>query len=1429
MTDPAPLLDRAREHRKARQWVDAVSVCRQILDITPNNPEALCLMGMIELDQGHYDQSIGLLQQAIRQFPDPPATAYYSLGLAFHMTDRIEEALIHYDHSLRIRPDYVDALNNHAVALRRIGANAGAIQSYQQALVFAPDRADIYYNLGNVMRDCGKTPEAISLFEKAVDLLALAGPKANRILYSASHNNVGQVYADISNHAKAIFHFEQAIALNPDNGETYHNFANVLHDQGKQSACLASYDKALALKPLYPEARLARAIACIPVLFDHESEIDPSRTEITKELNALERWFDADRLALGHQAVGVSQPFFLAYQERNNRDILAHYGRICVRLMEEWQKSRQPIPPLSQPSPRIRVGFVSSHFHDHSVWNALTKGWLRHLDRQLIETHVFYFGHRIDAETQWAMANTTSFQNISNDLETSVRAIESKNLDILIYPEIGMAPTALKLASLRLVPIQMTSWGHPETSGLPTMDYYLSAEDFEPPEADRYYTEKLVRLPHLGCCYEPLDIPEASIDPATLGINTALPVLLSPGMVFKYGPAHDRVFVEIARRLGACQIVFFIGKLDVLTERFRNRLRAAFDAAGQNFEATCLFIPWQDRPAFYSLLKQSTLFLDTIGFSGFNTAIQAIECGLPVVTREGQFMRGRLGSGILRRMGMPELIASSDDDYIEKAVRLVTDDAYRFLIRSRIIEHRHHLFNDTAPVTGLQTFLLEIMNKVSPPPPPVTILDVLKMARDQEHKKNPEAAEALYRQILAVYPKQPDALHRLGLLASATGRHEEGEALINQAIMSVPDPLDVYYFNLGRIQNILKKFSAACASYKAAIRITPDYADAYANLGATLRLMGRNDEALASLQKAITLSPDEASFHYNLGNFFRHQNQHIEAMNAYQMALACVRTTDPVLHAAIHNNIGLTFQNTGSPSEAISHFQKAIELNPADCGAYHNSAGILRDQGKLEECLAAYQKAMQADPLYVEARWAYTTAHIPLLYDKESDQEPARNLFLQRLGELNQWFDDGHQNLGYRAVGTSQPFFIAYQEKNNRDLLHQYGMLCSRLMKIWDDQQTFPQNPANRLSPPHLPIRVGIISSHFHDHSVWRAITKGWLSHFNPALIETYLFQSSSMLDNETRWAKTRASSFQTISSDPGTAAQTIRARDLDVLIYPDIGMDPLSVKLASLRLCPIQMVSWGHPETSGLPTIDYYLSADDFEPPEADNYYSERLVRLPHLGCCYHSQKVFVADPDLAGLGIRSDAPILMAPGMSFKYAPQHDHVFVDIARALGNCQIVFFISRDTLSERLQKRIRLAFEKAGLEPDKYIVFIPWQNQSAFFGLMHKAKVFLDTIGFSGFNTAIQAIECGLPVVTREGQFMRGRLARGILHRMGMPELIASTNAEYVKKAVQLVMDPDYHASIRNRIIERRGDLFEDAVPVKALENLLLDLVNGTH
>jgi predicted O-linked N-acetylglucosamine transferase (SPINDLY family) len=290
-----------------------------------------------------------------------------------------------------------------------------------------------------------------------------------------------------------------------------------------------------------------------------------------------------------------------------------------------------------------------------------------------------------------------------------------KKLDVLIYPEIGMDPLTLLLASLRLAPVQAATWGHPETTGLPTMDLFISADGLEPSRASENYTEQLIRLPNLGVYVEPLSPAILKTGLRSLDLPTNEPILLCAGAPFKYSPIHDHVWVRIAEGLkkklfsksSGGRLVFFRSRREAMDRMLENRLRAVFDRAGVEFDRHVSIIPNLDRPRFFGLMRQSALMLDSLGFSGFNTALQAIECDLPVLSFEGEFMRGRLASAILRRLDLPELVATTTEEFIEKAIALAGDAGRRKKLRDQIIERRNVLFHDLAPVRALERHLTD--------------------------------------------------------------------------------------------------------------------------------------------------------------------------------------------------------------------------------------------------------------------------------------------------------------------------------------------------------------------------------------------------------------------------------------------------------------------------------------------------------------------------------------------------------------------------------------------------------------------------------------------------------------------------------------------------------------------------------------------------
>jgi predicted O-linked N-acetylglucosamine transferase (SPINDLY family) len=663
-TRAARMIDAALALHQAGRLAEADAAYRDVLAIDPANSDALHFLGVIAQQQGALDSAAAWMSQAIAANP-ANVHAHHNLGKLFEAQGRSAEAIACFERVTELAPGRADAHFSLANAYLAKPDLERAVASYRRVLELKQEHTEAHFNLGIAVRSLGRLDEAESCFRKAIEL---------RPELAEAHYCLGHVLADADRVDEAVPCFRQALALRPD----------------------------------YAEARWSLAMGGLPAVYAGPEEPTRARDEFSAELGALERWFDGGRPVEGYGGACTDLPFRLAYQEEDNRELLARYGRLCARLMAQW-RAREGLP---DPAPRpdsgpIRVGIVSRYFHSHSVWNAIVKGWFQEIDRERFQLLAFCLGTAQDSETTFAKSHAAHFEAGNLDLGQWVRAILAQQPDVLIYPEVGMDPLTARLASLRLARVQVATWGHPETTGMPTIDYYLSGRDLEPPGAQRHYTERLVELPNVGCCFEPWRAEPEAPDLGRWGIEPDAPLLLCPGTPFKYAPQHDHVYVEIARRLGRGRLLFFGHSVAALSEKLSRRLAAAFAAGGLDFDRFVSFIPWQSRPAFYGLLRRADVFLDTIGFSGFNTAAQAIECGLPIVTREGRYLRGRLASGILKRIGAGDLVAPSEEDYVRQAVQLVQDRSYRERVRGRIAEGRHLLFHDAAPIRALERFLLE--------------------------------------------------------------------------------------------------------------------------------------------------------------------------------------------------------------------------------------------------------------------------------------------------------------------------------------------------------------------------------------------------------------------------------------------------------------------------------------------------------------------------------------------------------------------------------------------------------------------------------------------------------------------------------------------------------------------------------------------------
>jgi predicted O-linked N-acetylglucosamine transferase (SPINDLY family) len=659
----------------------------------------------------------------------------------------------------------------------------------------------------------------------------------------------------------------------------------------------------------------------------------------------------------------------------------------------------------------------------------------------------------------------------------------------------------------------------------------------------------------------------------------------------------------------------------------------------------------------------------------------------------------------------------------------------------------------------------------------------------------PEAAAEL-RAALALDATNWGVHYRLGVVLARLGPEQRDEAMacFRRVIAGMPGhaaahlQLGLAFWNRGDP-------APAIALAERAVHLDPKLPAAHGVLGAMLQTVGRSEEAIASLRAAVAADPNDATACFHLGT--------------------C-----------------LCEARSGNAAEGLTFLQRAVALAPRNVQAHIRLCRVLAEMGRRVEALAAYQTALTLHPDDPTLQIGAAVAELPMICDDTAEIERCRASYAARLDALEGFFAErqararpGSAKQDAEAVGTAQPFFLPYHGRNDRELQARFGRMVCAIMGAAYPQ--WAQAPAVAPPAPGEPIRVAIVSGQFWGHSVLKFPIWGWVSQLDRRRFRLLGYHTSGRTDVETSrlWR-----SFDRFVQGPLPVEQwceIIRRDAPHIVIFPEIGMDPVTPKLAGLRLAPIQCGSMGHPETSGFPTIDYYLSSDLMEPADAQAHYSEQLVRLPNLAVAYVPPPTETAAVRRDEIGLRPDAVAFWCCQHLPKYQPELDRVFARIARGAENAQFVFISSPrgDAQTERFRARLARAFAAEGLDIRRHVIMLSRLTTPQFLGVAAICDVFLDSIGWSGLNSALESLAADLPIVTWPGPLMRGRHCHAILQMLGISETVAGSEAEYVDIAVRLARDPALRAAIRQKTAANKARLFADPTPVRALERWIEEAV----
>jgi CRISPR-associated protein Csy1 len=595
-------------------------------------------------------------------------------------------ALALYQEALTVNADSRLALSNLAACAARLREHALAAQCYEK--LERRDGADVNAALGHAraLRALGRDADA-----------ALAQAE-QRAMTPAQRLDVGLEYLRIGAGQRAALLFG-ADSEQDDAGiaaiARQQVLANDINGARARFATLAA--RAASRGDERARFRHERDAACaLPAVSADAAGLARARADYAAGLGRLVDAWPNDRLRRAGVMLDdlACSRFLLAYQGADDRALAVRYGDWLAAAAAALEAV--PVPDVH--AHIRRIGLVSARWHQGTI-AAYFGSWIDALRAAGKEVYFFSLANHDDATSTALAARASHAERLPRLLAAAAARLRDAALDLLIYPEVGIDGRAEVLAALRLAPRQWAAWGHPATTGLPTIDRFVSVATMEPPGAVADYREPLALLPGLGTCYaQPARADVAQR--AQLGLPPG-PLYALPHAVIKLHPDHDALLVEIARRDADACFLAFADEIPALTGAWRNRVAGALRRAGRDPERHLRVLPRLPIEPYRRALACVDIVIDSLHFSGGNTSLDALAQATPVVTIEGRFMRGRQTAAMLRLLDAPELIARDIESAASIATTLVHSPPRRAALSATLAANASRLFDRDEPLHAL--------------------------------------------------------------------------------------------------------------------------------------------------------------------------------------------------------------------------------------------------------------------------------------------------------------------------------------------------------------------------------------------------------------------------------------------------------------------------------------------------------------------------------------------------------------------------------------------------------------------------------------------------------------------------------------------------------------------------------------------------------
>lgn len=512
-------------------------------------------------------------------------------------------------------------------------------------------------NVGISRLTSGSPEEAIQPFDRALELMPELAP---------AHYNLGLAHADSGHYEAAINCFQRAITIAPEFFAFHHNLANTLLKANKYEKAYDSIKRAIELEPDNPLGY--HTLGMIQISIDVESAIDSFRKG----------------LILDPENSGLHSALLLALNYLPNisanslfQEHLQYASNHASKASQIFHSPRKL--DKGSPAPKLRIGYVSADFNHHAA-GYFIEPVFKHHNKQAFKIYAYYNGTKNDGRTQRLRSYADKWRDIANLTDEEVsQQVRNDNIDILVDLSGHTNAHRLLVFSRKPAPVQISWLGYPNTTGLDTIDYYFTDNIASKEEDGRYFSEELYPLKHGFSCYMP-DNNAPRIGPLPAATNRWV-TFASLHNLSRLNNEVIALWSKVIRSIPGSRLMIL--RHDI-TESTRYRLTSQFAIHGVGKERLMLLKKPRHGDWHMAAYHDVDISLDTFPWSGHTTACEALWMGVPVITLAGVAHASRRVASVLTQVGMSELIATSDMQYVNAACNLASNLPHLAKLRANL-------------------------------------------------------------------------------------------------------------------------------------------------------------------------------------------------------------------------------------------------------------------------------------------------------------------------------------------------------------------------------------------------------------------------------------------------------------------------------------------------------------------------------------------------------------------------------------------------------------------------------------------------------------------------------------------------------------------------------------------------------------------------